>query len=462
MLLERQEGKLFAVDIRSREPKTLTPNKDKTFNPFLSPPDILQLSIASYIWSPDSKNIIAQNKQGWWLLFTDGSSPKAIFENISKIITGILRDEGQGHAFSPDGNSVFLEVFDPAKSAKGLLKADLRNGKVEAVSEKIPNYGSIFDILKQNGRELLLYSLSEKEIDNLWIADFSFTNPMRLTDLNPSMKEIPRGKKMLISYRNMNGQELKGALLLPPDYKEGQKYPLVAYVYAGSMVTTLERAFPMSFSAVSSIPQLLSKCDYVVLQPSIPLSPEGQKGSPLQDIPKSVVPAVNAVIDLGIADPERVGVVGQSHGGYTVNVLITQTPIFKAAVALAGLSDLISNYGVFDARWRYSLGGSAHFSSWSEGGQGRMGVPPWEDRMQWIENSPIFYLNKVKTPLLLLHGDLDFVSIQQAEEMFSGLKRLEKEAELVRYFGEGHVLSKPANIRDSWHRIVSWFDTYLK
>jgi dipeptidyl aminopeptidase/acylaminoacyl peptidase len=91
-----------------------------------------------------------------------------------------------------------------------------------------------------------------------------------------------------------------------------------------------------------------------------------------------------------------------------------------------------------------------------------MGCTPWEDRLQWIENSPVFYLNKVDTPLLLLHGDLDSVSIQQAEEMFSGLKRLNKTVEFARYWGEGHVFKKPANIRDSWHRIVAWFDTYLK
>ena len=145
-----------------------------------------------------------------------------------------------------------------------------------------------------------------------------------------------------------------------------------------------------------------------------------------------------------------------------MNVLITQTTRFKSAVALAGLSDLISNYSVFDARMRYSIGGSSSFSSWAEEGQGRMGVPPWDDRLQWIENSPIYYLNRVETPLLLLHGDLDYVSIGQAEEMFAGLKRLEKEVEFVRYFGEGHVMSKPANIRDSWRRIVAWFDKHLK
>lgn len=90
-----------------------------------------------------------------------------------------------------------------------------------------------------------------------------------------------------------------------------------------------------------------------------------------------------------------------------------------------------------------------------------MGVPIWEDRLQLIENSPIFYLNRVTTPLLMLHGDLDFVSLAQAEEVSSGLARLEKEGEFVRYLGESHVLSKPANIRDSWQRIADWFDKHL-
>jgi dipeptidyl aminopeptidase/acylaminoacyl peptidase len=130
-------------------------------------------------------------------------------------------------------------------------------------------------------------------------------------------------------------------------------------------------------------------------------------------------------------------------------------------VALAGLSDLISNFGTFDARQRHTAGWSPFSASWSEGGQGRMGVKIWDDPLQWIENSPVFHLDQVSTPLLLLHGDLDAVPIQQAEEMFSGLKRLDKEVELVRYFGEGHVLSKPANIRDSWHRIADWFDRHL-
>jgi len=464
-LLERQNEELYVVDVHG-EKKMITPKEDNTFEKVLPPPDILQASAGSYIWSPDGRSVIAQNKTGWWLLDPAGAPPQRIFasdeDGTKDRISGILRVKGTGYAFSPDGKSVILETFDPSTSKRNLQRGDLAGGQGKPVSESVPNYTSISDLYRGNGKNLILYSLRESEVNNLWISDMSFAAPVRFTDLNPHLRQIPRGKKELITYRNLDGQELKGALLYPPGYVEGKRYPLVVDVYAGAMVTTLERAFSLSFNPVSCIPQLLSRCGYVVLEPSIPLSPEGNKGAPLKEIPDSVLPAVDKVVEMGIADPERIGVIGQSYGGYTVNVLVTQTKRFKAAVALAGLSDLVSNYGIFDARMRYGFGGSSFFSSWSEGGQGRMGVPVWEDRLQWVENSPIFYLNRVETPLLLLHGDLDFVSLAQAEEVFSGLKRLDKEAEFVRYFGEGHVLSKPANIRDSWQRIVAWFDKHLK
>jgi dipeptidyl aminopeptidase/acylaminoacyl peptidase len=464
-LLERKGKELYSVDIQGTT-KQITPGEDKSFAKIFPPPDVLQASTGSYIWSPDGQNVLAQNKDGWWSLSLDETGPKRIFdakeEKSPARITGILREKRTGYAFSPEAQSIILESFDPAQSKKNLLRADLKSGRLQPISERVPNYTAIFDLYKGQNRNSILYSQREMEVANLWYSGFTFASPIRFTDLNPHLRKISRGKKELFSYRNLDGQELKGALLFPPDYVNDKPYPVVVNVYAGSMVTTLERTFPLYFNPVSCLSQLLSQCGYVVMQPSIPLSAEGNKGSPLKEIPESVLPAVDKVVEMGIADPNKIGVIGQSYGGYTVHVLITQNHRFKAAVALAGLSDLISNNGIFDARRRYSFGGSSFTSSWSEGGQGRMGVPIWEDRFQWVENSPIFYLNKVETPLLMLHGDLDFVSLAQAEEVFSGLKRLEKDAELVRYFGEGHVLSKPANIRDSWQRIVAWFDKHLR
>lgn len=170
------------------------------------------------------------------------------------------------------------------------------------------------------------------------------------------------------------------------------------------------------------------------------------------------------MIELGIADPDRLGVMGHSFGGYSTYSLITQRNRFKAAIAMAGFGDLASFYGVFDARRRY--GANPHEDLFrmaiSEGGQILMGNPPWKDLGRYLRNSPYFYVDRVETPLLDIHGDLDFVSIQQAEQFFTALYRQNKRARFVRYWGESHVLNSPANIRHMWQQIYAWLDEFLK
>lgn len=129
----------------------------------------------------------------------------------------------------------------------------------------------------------------------------------------------------------------------------------------------------------------------------------------------------------------------------------------------AGLSDLISLYGTFDARFRYEP--FAHENparmSLAEVGQTRMGNPPWKDWGRYVRNSPLFYVDRVETPLMIIQGDMDFVAMQQGEQFFTALYRQNKRARFVRYWGEGHVLGSPPNIRDMWQQIYAWFDEFL-
>lgn len=202
---------------------------------------------------------------------------------------------------------------------------------------------------------------------------------------------------------------------------------------------------------------------YAVLFPSIPLSPDGTASDPMLELPKGVLPALDKAIEIGIADSERLGVMGQSYGGYAVYGLVTQTTRFKAAVSMAGISNLISLYGEFDARLRYDEELPERFFQmvWEETGEGRMGGPPWKDPARYIRNSPLFFVDRVNTPVLIIQGDMDYVPMQQGEEFFAGLYRHGKRAAFVRYLGEGHVVQGPANVRDMWHRILAWFDEFL-
>jgi dipeptidyl aminopeptidase/acylaminoacyl peptidase len=153
---------------------------------------------------------------------------------------------------------------------------------------------------------------------------------------------------------------------------------------------------------------------------------------------------------------------GQSFGGYSTYGLITLTHRFQAAVAMAGFSDLVSLAGEFSATARYpEFAHEDPFRMW-ESETAYMGNPPWRDLHRYLVNSPLHYAERVQTPLLIVHGDLDStIPIRQSEEFFSALYRQNKRAMFVRYWGEGHVLESPANIQDLWERILAWFDEFL-
>jgi dipeptidyl aminopeptidase/acylaminoacyl peptidase len=199
--------------------------------------------------------------------------------------------------------------------------------------------------------------------------------------------------------------------------------------------------------------QILTNHGYAVLLPDIVL----QTNNPLKELSEVVLRAINRVVELGVADSNRLGVIGHSYGGYSVNALITQTTRFGAGVSMAGACNLSSMYGTVTDN------GNSPWIEWAEKGQGGMEGPPWEFPERYVENSPIFHLDKVETPLLLIHGTEDSYHAQ-SKEMFSGLRRLGKEAVFVRYIGESHapVSYRRANIIDMWHRILDWFDEHLK
>jgi dipeptidyl aminopeptidase/acylaminoacyl peptidase len=238
---------------------------------------------------------------------------------------------------------------------------------------------------------------------------------------------------------------------------------MVTWVYAGQEYPS-EKPSPLTqidFDHYLNL-QLLAARGYIVLMPSMPLKDVGEASDPYTELTKGVLPAVDQAIASGYADPKRLGLMGQSYGGYSTYGLVTQTNRFQAAIALAGFSDLISIYGTFIAQLRYESSPQEVFfqESIAETGQNRMGNPPWKDLGRYLRNSPIFYADRVETPLLIVQGDLDGEPIQQGEEFFTALYRQGKRARFVRYWGEEHFLDSPANIRDFWHRAYAWFDEF--
>lgn len=295
----------------------------------------------------------------------------------------------------------------------------------------------------------------------------TFTN---LLSLNPHLRSVFRSKRQWISYASTGGDSLQGVVLLPSGYSPGRRYPTVTWVYAGEMYDSLSIVAPEAplLNVTSGNPftlELLAARGFAVLLPSMPLAPSGQgiASDPYLDMTAGVLPAVDRLVQLGIADPSRLAIMGHSHGGYAVNAILSQTKRFRAAIAMASASDLVSWYGTFYPGRRYTA--AAHQYLYTpvrfESGMFRMGGTPYADWARYLRNSPLFYAERIHTPLLLIHGDLDGVPLQQAEEMFTALHRLGRRARFVRYWGEGHTLESPANVTHMWNQIFEWMEENL-
>lgn len=359
-------------------------------------------------------------------------------------------------ALQPDSELIF-SVRKAGSS--DLYRLSLKTGAISSIPKPIPDARfSAYDA--HTGAVALL---AENQTGTyLWLSRRERPEPVSLVETNMFLRDVYEGELRKVDYQSQDGKPLKGWYIVPFGYEPGKKYPVVTWVYAEQMfgddapqsLTRINENHPLNL-------QILASHGFVVLLPSMPLKPYGTVEDPYAELCKGVIPALDKLIDMGIADPARIGVIGQSYGGYSTYGLVTQTNRFHAAVALAGLSDLVSLYGAFDARDRYQpFTHENTFRMW-DGETLAMGSPPWQDLQRYIRNSPLTYVDKVETPIMIIQGDLDYIPIQQGEEFFTALYRQGKRARFVRYFGEDHILSSPANIRDMWKRTCDWFDQYL-
>ena len=402
------------------------------------------------LWSSDSQHLFCVARNHLWRIAIADRTIEKLTEGFDRRVDRIVRRPEADTVWLPSNTeSVYVQTVKG--TAHGFHRVNLKTLKIDRLVEetRVYNRGGNMDVAPQTGD--IFYSVQDiSHPSDVWVADANFQNPRQLTRLNLGIETEPLGTSRLITWQTPFGKNLRGALLLPADYREGQRYPLITEVYGGSFLSRQGNDFGTDGLGHSF---LLTKQGYVVFLPDTPM----ETNAPVQELTESVLSGIDAVIDMGIADPKRLGVMGHSYGGYCVNALITRTPRFAAAVSSASISNLISFYGYL------TEGGDSTWITWVEKSQGKMEGSLWEFRERYIENSPIFFLDKVEAPLLLVVGALDNEAVAQAGEMFSGLRRLGKKAVLARYEGEGHSQDtwRYPNIVDYWQRVLTWFDEHL-
>jgi dipeptidyl aminopeptidase/acylaminoacyl peptidase len=367
-----------------------------------------------------------------------------------------LIEAGSGRLWSPDDGSTAI-VFTANRKTKqaGIARMDLTTGTVTQLLQEDKLYNvsrATAPAVMPDGKGVLFAAEDAGHPPDLWITRVDpWSEPEQVSRVGAELAGVSLGRTTVIEWRTLDGDTLHGALIYPAGYRPGVPYPMIVKVYGGTSLSDDANRFGCADSPVDNL-QLFASRGYAVLLVDSKLA----VGTPMLDLLKSVMPGVDRAVELGIADPGRVGIMGHSYGGYGTLSLIAQSHRFRAAVMRAGIGDLVSAYG------RLSEVGTNYWIPWAERGQGRMGGTPWDVRERYIENSPIFFLDRVQTPLLIIHGGAD--SPVFADEVFSGLRRLGKRVEYARYTGETHdesVWSKSNQI-DYVRRVIAWFDRYLK
>ena len=430
-----EKGEVFVQELAAGKPRSITP-KAKAEPDAKPDPDSESFSVLSF--SRDGSKLLLTSKKGWYVAsVADGTRERVLTlddknEDKNPKVTAV--------DWTPDGDAILVQYGEPDRWDRGLSRLDL---KTRALTTLARDSGIYQGFRQSRDGSTIVFSKSDgTRPAELYAADASFANVRKLTDLNPWMANKALPLSELVSYRDADGKVLYGVLRYPVGYEKGRRYPTVFEIY--------ETFFDNGFNGRAA---MLAGAGYAVFHPSVNLV----VGRPGESWAKGVTAAANRLIDMGIADPDRLGVHGTSYGGYATVLLLTETDRFKAAINVSGKVDMISFYTDSER-----LG--VRNTHAPEKSQDRIGGTLWEYPERYIEHSAIFRLDRVKTPLLTISGDQDpNVPANQSRELYYALRRLGKDVEWVRYVNGGHrPPNSAAESIDFENRIVAWYDKHLK
>ncbi len=277
-------------------------------------------------------------------------------------------------------------------------------------------------------------------------------NAVKLSSLNPQQSQYNWGTAELFTWKAFNGKMLDGIVFKPEDFDSTKKYPTLIYFYERLSDGLYNYHAPSPTPSRLNIPFYVSR-GYLVFAPDITYT----LGQPAKDAYNSVVSGAQALIKKGWADSKNIGIQGQSWGGIQVAQLITMIDMFKAAWAGAPVANMTSAYGGI----RWESGANRQFQY--EKTQSRIGATLWQRPDLYIQNSPLFHVPKIKTPLVIMANDADgAVPWYQGIELFTAMRRLNKKVWMLNYNGEAHNLVERKNRKDIQIRQQQYFDWLLK
>ena len=422
-------SRLATVDVQGGDPKPYCSPAGKFGNPQWKPDGSTVSYLGASVARDPSAGIL-------YVCAGSGSQPKALTPELPATLSG--------HTWLPDGKSVMLTVME--KNSRYLSRFDLTTRAMTRVTK--PGQVVSPDIsLSKDGRKAACVLESYNQPPDVWKGPVE--DLQRLTRLNPELEKLDYGKAEDFEWKAKDGLLITGVLIKPVGYQEGRKYPLIVQVHGGPESIDLN-GFSVQWG------QFLAAHGYAVLFPNYRGSVgRGAKytlmgnqsfgGNDFGDIQAGV----DELVAKGIADPDHLGIGGWSYGGFMSAWAVTQTERFKASVMGVGVSNWYALMGQTPLPlWTVQV----HFETW-----------PADDPSAFRKNSPIEFVKRVRTPTLILHGEVDpMIPLTQAKEFYRALKHNDVPTELVVYPREGHGLREPIHRLRAYARILDWYDRYVK
>jgi dipeptidyl aminopeptidase/acylaminoacyl peptidase len=435
-----EKGEVFVQSVNDAKPRSLTPKAEKpaaAMTPGAKDEEEPE-AFSPGAFSRDNSRIVLTSRKGWYVASVADGSRERVYTLDEK--NEDLNPRASVLGWTPDGSGLLVNYSEADRWERGVMRLDLTSKQLTPLVKDSNLYQNV---RYSHDGSTVVYAMSDGDRPaEIYVANANFGARRKLTDLNPwiAAKALPRSE--LVSYRDADGKVLYGVLRYPVDYQRGKKYPTIFEIY--------ETFFDNGFNARAAF---LANHGYAVFHPSVNLV----VGRPGESWAKGVTAAANKLIELGVADPDRLGVHGTSYGGYATVLLLTETDRFKAAINISGKVNMISFYTDSPR-----LG--VRNTHAPEKSQDRIGGTLWEFPERYLEHSAIMRADRIKTPLLNITGDQDpNVPASQSREIYYALRRLGREVEWVRYANGGHrPPNSVAETVDFETRILRWYDKYLK
>lgn len=412
-------------------------------------------------WTEGDKAVLIYDRYDIWSFSPDGKSAAknitAGFGRTNKITFRYERAQAEtrfernvDNKFVKSNELVWLSAFNNLTKENGFYRTNI--GAVKAPDLVVMAKFKYSNLVKAKDADVYIYDKANYvESPNVYVtADFKAET--KLTNTNLQQQNYNWGTAELVKWTTPKGYNAEGILYKPENFDPNKKYPMIAYFYEKLSDGLYNYQAPAPTPSRLNISFFVSN-GYLVFAPDISY----ENGHPGQSAVEYINSGVESLKKNTWVDGTKVGIQGQSWGGYQVAYLITQNNMYAAAWAGAPVVNMTSAYG--GIRWESGMNRQFQY----EKTQSRIGATLWDKPELYIENSPLFMFPKVNTPVVVMANDADgAVPWYQGIEMFTGLRRLGKPVWMLNYNGEAHNLVQRQNRKDIQIREQQFFDYYLK